>query len=127
MNFILNTNSSGTGQQTTVASGAISALTTMRLIDVMVDMRSTAKTASIYIDGTLVTTGLLSNCVGGVPTAPQLRIGTSADSRFASCVIKEIVMISGASDLAREQGSMAWRNGMQSQLPANHTYKNAAP
>jgi hypothetical protein len=125
LNLIVNTGASGTGQQSTVSSGAISALTSMRLIDVVFNM--SAKSASLRIDGTAVTTGILTNCIGSLTLAQIMRLGTSADSRFASCVLKDVIIVAGASDVQRMEGWRAWQHGLTGQLPANHPYKNAAP
>jgi hypothetical protein len=125
LNLIVNTGASGTGQQSTVSSGAISAMTSMRMIGAIFNM--TAKTVSVRLDGSAVTTGNLTNCIGSLTLAQIMRLGTSADSRFASCVIKDVAIVAGASDYQRIEGWQAWQHGLTANLPANHPYKNAAP
>jgi hypothetical protein len=85
------------------------------------------KTVDIWVDGTFIKTGTLTNCVGSLPFSGVMRIGTSKDNRFCSCVISEIALICGPSDLARQQGVGAWDNGADGQSAGQPSWKNARP
>jgi hypothetical protein len=102
INVFVNTGASGVGQQGSIVAAGIPSLVTPRTFSVMLD--TVAHTGTLYIDGALVgTSANFANCVGGITNALITRIGTASDVRPSSCVIQDLVMITGLSDQVREE------------------------
>lgn len=76
-------------------------------------------------DGTAVTGNAGSTALGG-----NAVIASASASNWIAVDIPEIVLINGAvasGNLDRIDGYLAWKYGLQDNLPAGHPYKSAAP
>jgi len=85
----------------------------------------TSDALSLRQNGTEKTTGTAGSSVGDFSTDWNIRTYNSLDHDFF-----EIVWVKGALSSAnrdRLEGYLAWKWGLQGNLPSDHTYKNAAP
>jgi hypothetical protein len=125
INCIANTGASGVGQQGTVTGTSLSSLTTLRLIDITLDVPN--QLGTLYIDGVSKATGSLAALVGGITTAQALRIGTASDVRPITGTIKDIIMVTGAANRQKLEGYRAWRHDLVANLDVSHPYKGSPP
>jgi hypothetical protein len=125
LSVFTNTFSSGTTQRGSIIAATVPAMTSFRLIDIYFDVPNDLVT--MYVDGTLVTTGSLAALIGGISTAGQITIGSSLNSRLITGTIKDIIICTGQSNRQRMEGYRANRWSLTGNLPANHPYKNVAP
>ena len=88
-----------------------------------------AGTSTLYFNGTLETTKTFSENITNATTTVlgRYRVG---DANYGGLDLHELVVAVGTSSSTTRQlleGYLAWKAGLQANLPAGHPYKNAAP
>lgn len=88
----------------------------------------------LYVDGNLIaddTTGVSTSAVATAAPSYTLDIGSGGNGVWPwKGQIAEVIIISGAVDTTTRQlieGYLAWKWGLEANLPSGHPYKDAAP
>jgi hypothetical protein len=126
ISVFVNSGASGTSQQGSIVGTGLGSFASMRLIDVYLD--ALGSVGRLYVDGLLVqSSSNMANVLYSIANCGTFRVGTASDVRPASCVIKDIITVSGASNRVNMEGWRAWEHGLTANLPANHLWKNTRP
>jgi hypothetical protein len=83
----------------------------------------------VYKDGSLTDSSTITALFQGVATAIGRLSASTAGSPFVGDFCELVIIAAKESDENRQivEGYLAWKWGLQGNLPADHPYKNAAP
>lgn len=88
--------------------------------------RTAANRLKLYIDGTELLSGQAGNNGGATPSTQGFYLGYNSSVSWSG-LIGEGVVAGDVTEQQRLEGYLAWRWGIQANLPVGHTYKSVAP
>ncbi len=119
----------GTNATTIATSSATVALNVKSILEVT----RTSNTFQLYINGDADGVGTSADSIGngaGASIGNVFNVVLAGDNAFLNGSISEMLVVPTTLSTTNRQkleGYLAWRWGLQSNLPASHPYKNAPP
>lgn len=97
-----------------------------------IDLNTTANSATLYLNGTIVGSAQVNaNMTGTIPRYVWSLGGdyenAAVAARFGNVTIGGLIITSDATHQAEYEGYLAWQTGNQALLPGGHAYASAPP
>jgi hypothetical protein len=106
----------------------------MSAVDNLLNLHAMAKPAGAISGGKIFRNGTDVSVAGGSGSTPNIALGVFRLGSWASSLtyggsVCEVAVLPFADDQNRQlaEGALAWKWGIESSLPNDHPYKNAAP